>query len=107
MTNDIKKIDGVDFILSFDDLQSYGITDTMISDDMKSIFENDNYKMLLINSTYEVASDELNNQTDEINKLIKKYDEKAILAGECRVRRPNEVVKENNDENTKQGEENE
>ena len=82
MTNDIKKIDGVDFILSFDDLQSYGITDTMISDDMKSIFENDNYKMLLINSTYEVASDELNNQTDEINKLIKKYDEKAILAGE-------------------------
>ena len=82
MTNDIKKIDGVDFILSFDDLQSYGITDTMISDDMKSIFENDNYKMLLINSTYEVASDELNNQTDEINKLIKKYDENAILAGE-------------------------
>ena len=38
--------------------------------------------MLLINSTYEVASDELNNQTDEINKLIKQYDEKAILAGE-------------------------
>ena len=33
--------------------------------------------------------------------------EKAILAGECRVRRPNEVVKEKNDENTKQGEENE
>lgn len=82
MTNDIKKIDGVDFILSFDDLEKYGITDTMISDDMKSIFENDNYKMLLINSTYEVASDELNNQTDEINKLIKQYDEKAILAGE-------------------------
>lgn len=82
MTNDIKKIDGVDFILSFDDLEKYGITDTMISDDMKSIFENDNYKMLLINSTYEVASDELNNQTDEINKLVKQYDEKAILAGE-------------------------
>lgn len=82
MTNEIKNIDGVDFILSFDDLESYGITDTMISDDMKSIFENDKYKMLLINSTYEVASDELNNQTDEINTIIKKYDSNSILAGE-------------------------
>ena len=82
MTNEIKNIDGVDFILSFDDLESYGITDTMVSDDMKSVFENDKYKMLLINSTYEVASDELNNQTDEINTIIKKYDSKSILAGE-------------------------
>ncbi len=82
MINEIKNIDGVDFILSFDDLESYGLTDTMISDDMKSIFENDNYKMLLINSTYEVASDELNNQTNEINTIIKKYDSSSILAGE-------------------------
>ena len=54
----------------------------MLSDDIKSVFDNDKYQMLLVNSKYEMATDELNNQVNEVNQIIKKYDSNAILAGE-------------------------
>ena len=38
--------------------------------------------MILINSKYEMATDELNEQVTKINDIIKEYDENAILAGE-------------------------
>lgn len=82
MTNELKEVSGVSFILSFDDLKEYGIQENMLSDDIKSIFETDKYKAILLNSTYEVASIELNDQIEDINKIVKKYDKNAIVAGE-------------------------
>lgn len=82
MTNEISNVEGIDLILSSSNLTEIGIDENMLSEDIKSIFESDNYKMVFINSTYEIASDELNSQVEEINKIIKKYDKKAILAGE-------------------------
>ncbi len=38
--------------------------------------------MVIINSNYEMATDELNEQVSKVNEIIKKYDENAILAGE-------------------------
>ena len=38
--------------------------------------------MIIINSQYEMATDELNAQVDTLNGIIKKYDSNAILAGE-------------------------
>lgn len=38
--------------------------------------------MVIINSKYEVATNELNSQMEEIQKVIDKYDPNAILAGE-------------------------
>ena len=37
----------------------------------------------MINSVYKTASDEVNNQVDEINKIVKKYDKGALLVGEA------------------------
>ena len=54
----------------------------MLSDDIKSVFEKNNYQMIIVNSKYEVATDELNNQIAEVNNIIKQYDDTAILAGE-------------------------
>lgn len=82
MVNEINNIEGIDLILSSSKLEEASISETMLSDDIKSIFESNNYKMLFINSTYEIASDKLNEQVEEINNIIKKYDNKAILAGE-------------------------
>ncbi len=38
--------------------------------------------MVLVNSIYEVASDEINNQITLVNDIVKKYDITAIVAGE-------------------------
>ena len=53
-----------------------------VFEDCQNKFENDKYQLALINSSYEMATDELNNQIAQINEIVKNYDENAILAGE-------------------------
>lgn len=54
----------------------------MIPEEINSILNNDKYTVIFVNSLYEVASDELNDQITEINKVVKSYDKDAIVAGE-------------------------
>lgn len=82
MVDEIKSLDGVNMVLSPSKLIELGITEDMIPDEIKEMYENDEYKMVLINSTYDIATEELNNQIDKVSDIVKKYDEKAIVAGE-------------------------
>lgn len=82
MINEIRDMDGIDFVLSFSDLKKMGITESMISEDVIDIFENDKYQMILVNSVYDIATDELNNQVEDMNVIVKNYDKNAIVAGE-------------------------
>lgn len=82
MIRKIENVDGVDFVLSFSKLKELGLTENMLPSDIVSIFESENYQMLLLNSTYDIATNELNDQVEKINNIIKKYDENSILAGE-------------------------
>ena len=45
--------------------------------------KSDNWKLMMIGSEYAVASDEVNNQIDEINGILDKYDKNAMLIGEA------------------------
>ncbi len=82
MVEKIENIEGIDFVLSFSKLESLGLTKDMLPKDVLSIFESGNYQMMLVNSVYEIASDELNEQIGLVNNVIREYDENAILAGE-------------------------
>lgn len=81
MVEEIKKVDGIDLVLSASTLTKYGIDD-MLPNDIKSIYQTDKYKMILVTSDYDIATDELNNQIEEVNKIVKGYDERIIVAGE-------------------------
>lgn len=80
MLEEIEKVDGIEWTLSYAKLSS--LPEEMLSDDIKSVFENDKYQLILINSNYEMATDELNEQITKVNDIIKEYDKDAILAGE-------------------------
>lgn len=82
MISDIESIDGIDFVLSFSKLSDFGISKNLLSNDVISIFESDKYQMILINSTYQIATNELNRQISNVQNIIKKYDDSAMLAGE-------------------------
>ncbi len=82
MIDKIKELKGVDLVLSPSELSELAIPDEIMSDELKSIFESDQYKIVFINSTYEVATDELNNQIEKVSQIVKDYDENALLAGE-------------------------
>ena len=82
MVDEIRGVDGIDLVLSFSKLKSMGLTEDMLPSGLVKVFESDNYQMMFINSTYDIATTELNNQVGKINNIIKKYDSRAILAGE-------------------------
>ena len=54
----------------------------MLPKDLLDVFQNDKYQLIIINSSYEMATNELNEQVTKVNEIIKEYDENAILAGE-------------------------
>ena len=81
MLNKIENIEGIEWTLGYAKIAG-SIPESILPSDISSIFENDKYQMIIINSKYEMATDELNEQITQINNIIKQYDEKAILAGE-------------------------
>lgn len=83
MIDDIKKVDGVKLAASLDSIMGPDIPEEMIPDDIKEVFKSGNYQMMVIVSEYASATDEVNKQCDEINKIIKKYDDTAMLIGEA------------------------
>ena len=83
MLDKIESLDGIEWTLSYSKIsKTVNIPKEMLPEDIKSIFENDKYQMVIINSKYEIATNELNSQIEEVNKIIKQYDDTAILAGE-------------------------
>lgn len=82
LSEELKKIDGIDLVLSAANISEMGIPSSMLPEDLNKIFESNKYQIIILNSSYEVASDELSEQIDLLKKIVKRYDEKAILAGE-------------------------
>ncbi|MCI6350284.1 MAG: MMPL family transporter [Tenericutes bacterium] len=82
LTNKLDSLDGVNLVFSKSKITDLGLMEDMIPEEINSILNNDKYTVIFVNSLYEVASDELNDQITEINKVVKSYDKDAIVAGE-------------------------
>lgn len=82
MATEIQELDGVDAVLSPIMLNNYGLSEAMLSDEMKGMFESENYRAMLVLSDYSIASDELNQQVNAVNEIVRSYDDAAIVAGE-------------------------
>ena len=82
MLSKIDDLDGVEFALGYSKITESGIPEEIIPEDIKSVFQTGDYQLVVISSDYELATDELNEQVDKINSIIKEYDEDALLAGE-------------------------
>lgn len=83
MIEEINDIKGVKLAVGSDNVFDASTPTEMLPDKVKSILENGKYKLVFIMSEYKTASDEVNEQCDEIKKVISKYDDKAMLIGEA------------------------
>ena len=82
MIDKMDDVDGVKWALGLDALIGPAIPQSMIPDSVTDMLKNDKYQLLLVNSEYKVASDELNAQIKELNKILHKYDKGGMLIGE-------------------------
>ena len=82
IVNQLKKIKGIDLVLSPTSILDFGLPIEMLPDNLTQFMESDQYQLVLLNSTYDIATSELNQQINEVNKIVKKYDKSSIVAGE-------------------------
>ncbi len=83
MCDEIEDTDGVGWLLSLDSAAGPALPTDLIDDDIRSKVESPDWKLVILGSEYNVASDEVNKQIDTINKILDKYSYKAMLIGEA------------------------
>lgn len=83
MAEEMKKVDGVNWVLGLNSIKGSALPDELIPLDMTEALMNDNWQLLLIGSQYKVASDEVNRQCESISAICKSYDKAGMLVGEA------------------------
>ena len=83
MFNDIDEVDGVKWTISMNSLIGPSVPDSMIPKDIKEMLQSDDYELAFICSEYESATDEVNAQIAQIDKIVKNYDKTGMVIGEA------------------------
>lgn len=83
MSDEMKQVPGVSWILGLNAIKGAALPDEMVPDELKEALSNENWQLLLIGSQYKVASEEVNQQCDALSKICKSYDPEGMLVGEA------------------------
>ncbi|MGN0161192.1 MAG: RND family transporter [Lachnospiraceae bacterium] len=83
LLEELQNVPGVEFSLGYDSVVSAMIPEEFVPDEIKSKLSSDNKKLLLVSSAYQVATDEVNEQCEQLESIIKRYDPEGMLVGEA------------------------
>lgn len=83
MIKEMEKVDGVKYALGLDSVIGSAVPSEIIPARLTEALQSNNWKLILINSEYRVASDEVNKQIESLNSVLKKYDNSGMLIGEA------------------------
>lgn len=83
MIDEMEQVDGIKQVLGLESIIGPSFPQSMIPEDIKEVLESEHYELMLIMNEYLVASDEVNEQLDELNGILKKYDPSGMLVGEA------------------------
>ena len=83
MMNEMEQVDGVKYVLGLESVVGSRVPQEVLPDSIKDILESDRWELLLINSEYAPASDEVNAQITSLNTILKSYDQGGMIIGEA------------------------
>ncbi|MBQ8209920.1 MAG: MMPL family transporter [Clostridia bacterium] len=83
MIEKIQNVDGVSGALSLKSILGTSISADILPESLISMLQTNGHQLVMITSVYAASTDECNAQIDEINAIIKSYDNDAMLTGEA------------------------
>lgn len=83
MAKEMEAVDGVKYVLGMETVVGSRIPEALLSESLAGKLKSDNWRLLLINSEYKVASDAVNSQLEQLNDILKRYDQGGMLIGEA------------------------
>ncbi len=83
MMKEMENVDGVRYVIGLESVVGPLVPEEIIPARLTETLKNNKWELILINSGYKVASDAVNHQLDQLNTILKKYDEGGMLIGEA------------------------
>lgn len=83
MLAEMNEVEGVTNALGLDSVIGPTIPEEFIPSEVKEMLESDNWKMMIVTSEYQTASDEVNELCDKLNTILKSYDPTGMVVGEA------------------------
>ena len=83
MIDEMEQVDGVKYVLSLESVVGPMVPEDILPDSVRSLLNDGQWELMLINSEYKVASDAVSDQLDSLNAILKKYDDTGMLIGEA------------------------
>ena len=83
MIKEMEQVDGVKYVLGLESVIGPMVPEEILPQSVREILKSDKWELMLINSEYKVASDDVNAQINELNGILKKYDQGGMLIGEA------------------------
>ena len=83
LTKEIDALPGITSSVAYDKLLPDGIPDFFIPKDIKDICKQNGYQMMMVNSSYVTASDEVAHQLETLKEILHRYDPNAYITGEA------------------------
>lgn len=83
MADEMERVDGVKYVLGLESVAGSRIPEEVLPESVTSKLKSGNWRLLLINSEYKVASDAVNAQIGRLNDILKRYDQGGMLIGEA------------------------
>ena len=83
MIHEMESVEGIKYALGLESVVGPLVPEEMLPESVKEVLKSDDWELLLVNSEYKTATDEVNAQINELNTILKKYDSKGMLIGEA------------------------
>lgn len=83
MIHEMENVEGIKYALGLESVVDPLVPEEMLPESVKEVLKSDDWELLLVNSEYKTATDEVNAQINELNTILKKYDSKGMLIGEA------------------------
>lgn len=83
MTKELEAVEGVKYVLGLESVIGPRIPQEVLPESIRGLVKSSEWELLLINSEYAPASDDVNEQLTRLNAIVKAYDADGMLIGEA------------------------
>lgn len=83
MTGELEQVDGVSSVIALEKILGPRVPESFVPKDLLEKVRSGGYELLVVNSEYKAATDEVREQLGKINNIVKKYDSDGLVSGEA------------------------
>lgn len=83
MIKEMEDVEGIKYAVGLESVIGPLVPEEILPESVTNMLKSDKWELILVNSAYKVASDDVNNQINELNSILKKYDSNGMLIGEA------------------------